>query len=128
MTGVKTKIGIADIAVCLAAVMTAGILLLFPSDSVGNHVSVKTDGDIYRFSLSDDRTEHITSNGIDLTVMIEDGKVFISESDCPDKLCVKAGKTNSSTKPIVCVPAKVLISVEGDGDGGGSDADVIAGR
>lgn len=128
MTSVKTKIGIADIAVCLAAVITAGVILLFPSDSVGNRVIIKTDGNIYRFSLAEDRTERITSNGYDLTVVIEDGKVFVSESTCPDKLCVKAGATNSSVKPVVCVPANVLISVEGNGDGGGSDADVIAGR
>ena len=126
MQDIRTKIGIPDIIVCLAAVITSVIILVFTVNSQSDTVYIKTSSQEYKYDLFTDRTEHITSNGYHLVVTIKDGKVQISESDCPDKVCVKTGKTDDSSKPVICAPAKVIIRV--DKDGGVSDADFIAGR
>lgn len=42
------------------------------------------------------------------TILVEKGKISMKEAKCPDKLCVKTG----SRYPIVCLPHKVVITVE----------------
>ena len=42
------------------------------------------------------------------TVLVEKGKISMKEAKCPDKLCVKTG----CNYPIVCLPNKVVITVE----------------
>lgn len=50
---------------------------------------------------------------------VNDGKICVKESDCPDKTCVKTGFTESSFKPVICMPHRLEIvimdSSEADG-------------
>lgn len=126
----KTKLSVADIAVCIAVLAVAAVLILYPS--LGNHsdtVYVRTSSGSFTYPLSEDRTEVIHSEGYTLTLRIKDGLVCISESSCEDGLCVAAGMTDDPSRPIVCAPARVLVRV---GDikyaGGEKDADCILGR
>lgn len=126
----KTKLSVADIAVCIAVLAVAAVLILYPS--LGNHsdtVYVHTPSGSFTYPLSKDRTEIIHSEGYTLTLQINDGLVRISESNCEDGLCVAAGKTDDPSRPIVCAPARVLVRV-GDikNAGGEGDADCIIGR
>lgn len=123
---VRTKISVTDVVVCITAVIIAVAILILPANSVSDKVYIKTDSEEFSYDISDSRTEHITSNGYHLTVNIEDGKVRVSESDCPDKVCVKSGEIKDSSKPVVCAPAKVIVRI--GNSGGNTDADAIAGR
>lgn len=127
MLKARTKIGIADIIICSCAVVLSLVLLLIPLFSKGNSiVIVQTDGGTSKYDLSDNRTIELSSLGHTLTLEIKDGAVRIAHSDCPDRLCVSSGWINDPARPIVCVPAGVIVRIEKDG--GGSDVDVIAGR
>ena len=42
------------------------------------------------------------------TVTIRDGKIAVTEADCPDQYCVRQGFCNSGT-PIVCLPHGLVI-------------------
>ncbi len=46
------------------------------------------------------------------TLQIADGKIGISDADCPDKLCVKMGMISSAAYPISCLPHKLVIQIE----------------
>lgn len=46
------------------------------------------------------------------TIRIADGKIGISDADCPDKLCVKMGMISSVAYPISCLPHKLVIQIE----------------
>lgn len=122
----RTRIGFWDAAVCLALILASVMILFFPGDTNGDTVLVKTDGEEYTYSLSEDMTEEVSSNGHVLTVEIKDGAVRIADSDCPDGLCEKAGWLGDPSGVIVCAPAKVLVKLQGSG--GDPDADIIAGR
>lgn len=50
----------------------------------------------------------------DLEVEVKDGKVRISKETSPNNICSKQGWTDSSTKPLVCLPNKVYVQVESD--------------
>ncbi|MEY8762249.1 MULTISPECIES: NusG domain II-containing protein [Clostridium] len=46
-------------------------------------------------------------------VEVENGRIRISEADCPDKICVKTGWISKPGQSIVCLPHKLIIKIEG---------------
>lgn len=73
------------------------------------------------FDLSQDTTFTIMTdpgtddepNGTNLLV-IQDGKVWISEANCPNQDCVKMGKISMNGELLVCLPHKVTVSIVGE--------------
>ena len=111
---------IAAVVLCLALA-----LLLFPFlfRKVGKSV-VLTYGDTTEtYSLLENRTIEVTSNGIHLTVVIDGGEVWVEDADCPDLVCKHTGKISRSGDVILCVPAGLRILVKGGND----DVDFVAG-
>ncbi|MCM1133789.1 MAG: NusG domain II-containing protein [Ruminococcus flavefaciens] len=103
------KICIAVIAVVFIIALIASLVLFQDSDS--QYVSIVQDNQVlYNISLdSDDRTIRIEDkDGGYNIVEISDGKIRISEADCPDKTCVNTGFL-SGDMPIVCLPHKLVI-------------------
>ena len=43
---------------------------------------------------------------------VNNGKIRIIESDCPDKICVKTDFINSKSEKIVCLPKKLIVEIE----------------
>ena len=50
------------------------------------------------------------------TIQIQDGKVAITESDCPGEDCVHSGWINSMGRSIVCLPNRVEIRITGEAE------------
>ncbi|MBR3738340.1 MAG: NusG domain II-containing protein [Eubacterium sp.] len=50
------------------------------------------------------------------TVEIKNNQVDVTYADCPDKICVKHRKISKSGESIICLPNKVVISVESDNE------------
>lgn len=46
-------------------------------------------------------------------IEIENGKIAITDADCPDKICVKTGWISEPGQSIVCLPHKLIIEIEG---------------
>ena len=57
-------------------------------------------------------------NGGTNTLVIEDGYAWMTDSDCPDKICEHMGKIHLNGQLIVCLPNGVIVTVEGGDDGG----------
>ena len=57
-------------------------------------------------------------NGGSNILVIENGYAYLSEADCPDKICVHMGKIHLNGQLIVCLPNEVIVTVEGGDDGG----------
>ena len=49
------------------------------------------------------------------TVLCQDGHVWVADSCCPNKLCVKTGKVRAMGQIIVCVPNEIVIRIAGAG-------------
>lgn len=60
------------------------------------------------------------------TIHIEDGKVWIHEATCPDKICLNQGKISNGGELIVCLPNKLLVQIEDDSGSSENDVDIIA--
>ena len=56
-------------------------------------------------------------------VTVEQGRIRVSEADCPDQVCVNQGWISDGTVPVVCLPHKLMIEIVG----GGGELDGAAG-
>lgn len=49
-------------------------------------------------------------------VVIENGEVYIKDANCPDKYCMKQGKTKDANKSLICLPHKLVVEVHKDAE------------
>jgi len=62
-------------------------------------------------------------NGGNINVIaIEFGRIRMLTADCPDGTCVRQGWISGGMFPIVCLPNRVVITLEGSENGLGVDA------
>lgn len=45
------------------------------------------------------------------TIQVEEGKIGVIDTDCPDKICQKMGMISTDLYPISCLPHKLIIQV-----------------
>jgi hypothetical protein len=92
----------------------------------GECVQVKIDGIVTaEYSLKGSGTYPIIGSGENILV-IDDGKAYIKEADCPDKLCVKQGKIQRVGQSLICLPNKVVVEVVDKNPDSESGVDAIA--
>lgn len=122
---IRTKFSPWDAVVAGMVLIAALALLLVPPllRREGEWLVVTTPDGSDTYALSEDRRFEITSGGITLTVVIEDGAAYVAHSSCPDGICQSSGRISQSGQTILCAPAGVTLSVKGGGDG----VDFIAG-
>ena len=53
-------------------------------------------------------------NGGSNILVVSGGEAWVSEANCPDKICMGMGKISRSGDFIACMPNRVLIIVEND--------------
>lgn len=92
-------------------VAVAGIFLTVRSlGHKGSRVLVNAAGVKYEYSAELDGTYSVPGELGPTTFEIKDGRVRITDSPCPNKTCISQGWHN----PLVCLPNKVMITVEGE--------------
>ncbi len=89
----------------------------------GTYVVVSQDGQIVsEYSLAEDMELEITDDREGKnTLVIENGKAYMADADCPDKLCVKQKAITKNGESIICLPHRLVIEIVG-----GSDKDIDA--
>ena len=81
----------------------------------GAYVRVSIDGDTVAEYPLDTDAEYPLNGGTNLLI-IEDGYAFMTEADCPDRLCVSQGKISRTGERITCLPNKIMVDVIGAGE------------
>lgn len=66
-----------------------------------------------RVPLSDFTEATVTGGGYTLRVSTRDGGVAVTDSDCPTQDCVHTGVITRAGQSIVCLPAQVVVHLEG---------------
>lgn len=102
--------------ICLAVIVIICIIwivLQSSSGKAGSFAKVTVDGQIvYMLDINKNQTITVNgSNSINLTVICQDGSIYVEHSDCPDKICEKKGKISSTNQNIICLPAKTVIQI-----------------
>ena len=88
-----------------------------------NHVEINVNGELFgSYSLLIDTVVPVeTEYGYNL-IEIKDGKVFVNDADCPDKLCVNRGKISENGQQVVCLPNRLTVKISKFEDAGEYDA------
>lgn len=96
----------------LIVALTAIFVLSFLSRP-GKKVVIYVNNAVYEtFSLDEDTKIHIETDYGNNTIVVKNGKVFVEDADCRDKICVNTGEKCNTDDIIVCLPHKLVISVE----------------
>ena len=78
----------------------------------GARAVVTVDGqEIGRYPLSKSGTFPL--NGGSNILVVENGEAWVSDADCPDKVCMGMGRISRNGEFIACLPNRLLIVVEG---------------
>jgi hypothetical protein len=65
--------------------------------------------------LSKNQTFTVTGvNGGTNLVVVSDGKIAVTDADCPDKICVNTGAISKPGQTIVCMPHRVVVQIKGN--------------
>ena len=67
----------------------------------------------HRVPLSDFTETTVTGGSYTLRVSTRDGGVAVTDSDCPTQDCVHTGVITRAGQSIVCLPAQVVVHLEG---------------
>ena len=112
--------------VIAGVLLAAAVLLLFwvkarqtAETGSGPAAVVSLDGqDIGRYPLNKNGT--FSLNGGSNILVVQDGMAWVSDANCPDKICMGMGKISRNGEFIACLPNRLIIVVEG-GDGEAPD-------
>ena len=96
-------------------VSVALFLIVELTKEEGAGVTVKVDGiEVAEYSLAKNGTYPL--NGGTNILVIENGKAYLTDANCPDKLCVHQGKISMTGETITCLPNKLTVTVFGTED------------
>ncbi len=115
------------ILIAILLTLTLSITFLFHINRNKENMIAKVynNGELVYTFTDLNKEEIFTTKGVNGDVVIEtkDGKVRIKEETSPLNICSKQGWTDSTSKPLICLPNKVVVEIVGkDKD----DIDAIA--
>ncbi len=82
----------------------------------GAYAVVKVDGEIIR-SLELNKNTSVIVHGYQggsNTIVVDNGQVYMTDADCPDKLCERTGRISRTGESIVCLPHRVVVEIQGN--------------
>lgn len=98
---------IAGIMIC-AVLLTVAFLL--KGSGVGTTVVVSVGGEEYgRYSLLKEQVVQINDTN---TLVIYNHEADMLFAECPDQICVKHTPISSTDENIICLPNKVVVTIE----------------
>ena len=114
----------AVVAVVVALLAVAAALwFCLPRTQTGDLTVVISVGgqETQRTGLKDFAPTTLSHNGYTLTVAADGDSVWIASSDCPTQDCVHTGHIRRGGQSIVCLPAQVVVYLEGGVQSGAPD-------
>ena len=109
----KTKYWILLFSFLLIVCLGAGIFLMMPGEAA-THARIVSDGKVlHTVDLRIDQEFEITNGNGRNTVTVKDGKIAVTEANCPDHYCMARGWCDSGTQ-IVCLPNGLVFEYLGE--------------
>ena len=117
-----------DALVALVVVLLAAACVAFTwlgSTDTDLQAVISVDGEeverIDLTKLAGPEEKVVQANGYTLHLTMDASSVTMAESDCPTQDCVHTGTVSRSGQSIVCLPARVIVQLEGTVEGDGPD-------
>lgn len=94
-------------------VISLAVIFLVPKGGA-NVAKIYVDGKMYKeIFLFEIKKPYTMDIGTGNVLLVEKDGVSMIQADCPDKLCIKRGKITDGAYPIICLPHKVTITLDG---------------
>lgn len=100
---------------CLLLALSSFFLYKVYYHEDGGTVVVTVDGAVCKRLPLDKNTSYAISVNEDANpnvLTIHDGFAFMTEAHCPDKLCMHQKKISKKGETIICLPRKIVISID----------------
>ncbi len=109
-------IKIGDILVFTAVIALTVFLFTrtFAGDASAVRLKVTAPSFEEHYSLDQQKLLEVPGPLGNTTVVISDGRAWIQDSPCKEKICIKMGKIKRPGEQAVCLPNRVIIEVEGN--------------
>ena len=110
---------VALIVICVILISSIGVFTFMKASQGSHHIAeIKQDGKVIKVIDLDKVTESqqlkIPYASVNYNLItVEKGRIRITDADCPDKICVKAGWISQAGQTIVCLPHKLIIKIQG---------------
>lgn len=104
---------VAIACVVLAALAMLACFLFFSVSGEASVARVYQDGELIREIRLDTNGEFTVEGAWRNVITVRDGKIAVTESNCPGGDCVHSGWIQSPGRSIVCLPNRVEIRLEG---------------
>jgi len=110
----------------LAVIVSAAAALLLGQAEAGRALVYRDGALIESIDLSNVPEPYAFSvGGPGFNVIeVERGRIRVSDADCSDRFCVRQGWASGGAVPIVCLPHRLVIMLEG---GATTDLDAVVG-
>lgn len=105
-----------DLVVILVVLACSfSVTWLFASNGTQYAVVYVNGAEYGRYNLEEtqSRTVEVTTEFGRNVVVIDNKNVWISDTTCKDKVEVNAGKINHSGQSLVCLPNRLVVTIEG---------------
>lgn len=101
--------------VVLLAALACGLAWHLLHREPGEWAVVEVDGrETARYPLTEECA--VVIEGYDdgrNTLVVQDGSAYVTDANCPDRLCEKQGRISKNGETIVCLPNRVVVTVRG---------------
>lgn len=103
----KTKVWILLLAILALACSVLSLWLFWPREA--DSVKIWSEGKLLRtVSLAQDTTFTVETPAGTNVITVQDGKVAVTEANCPDRYCVARGFCSGGAQ-IVCLPHRLVL-------------------
>ncbi|MCI8699483.1 MAG: NusG domain II-containing protein [Oscillospiraceae bacterium] len=110
-----------DVLLAAALLLLGGALALFllATRREGGTVRVQIDGEtVMELPLDQDARLVLGEGEGTNTLTVSGGTAQIVQADCPDQVCVRQGAVRYAGESIVCLPHRLIVTIEGGAAGG----------
>lgn len=109
----KTKYYAVLLAVLLIVCAALSVYLFQPGSDAA-YARITSDGEVkYTLSLAVDQQITVESERGTNVVTVKDGKIAVTQADCPDHYCMDRGFCSGGAQ-IVCLPNRLVIEFVGE--------------
>lgn len=123
MRNILSLLTICDIILAAVFVMAAGLIFTWSAaeaatGSSGGSVTLTRNGQaVGEYPLDEDATIDLEWQGHRNLLVIENGQAHMAEANCPDGYCLRQGPISRERQTIVCLPARLVVTVSGGEEG-----------
>ena len=109
--------------VAILALSILGYIFLRKTATPDAQIEITVAGQEYAsYPLNKDATYNIKTNYGYNIIVVNNGQVWVSEADCPNKDCMHFGKMTKEGQVILCLPHKLAVRIIG----GKAEGDAIS--